>query len=245
MNIAEEFGKNLHRARKRAGISQEALAVLATLHRTEIGLLERGERLPRIDTAIKLAGALGLPLEKLVEGIEWRPGSTRPGPAVAPTSQLLQPLQSTNPEHTTHWEPSGSMPGPHLFDPQGHEVSRGPFRPGGRRPIVARLRRANGRAYGRPDTLDLRSFAHLKPRLSTGSAMHFVGFVDRGGMERNPSSEPFFTERTLADYLAVSDRTIRNWIRRGDLPSYKLGAARRIDPGDVEDFLARHRDEAA
>ena len=54
----------------------------------------------------------------------------------------------------------------------------------------------------------------------------------------------FFTERTLAAYLAVSDRTIRNWIRRGDLPSYKLGASRRIDPADVEDFLARHRDEA-
>ena len=55
----------------------------------------------------------------------------------------------------------------------------------------------------------------------------------------------FFTERTLAAYLAVSDRTIRNWIRRGELPSYKLGAARRIDPADVEDFLARRRDEAA
>jgi transcriptional regulator with XRE-family HTH domain len=79
MNVAEEFGKNLNRARKRAGISQEHLAVLATLHRTEIGLLERGERLPRIDTALKLAGALGLPLEKLVEGIEWRPGSTNVG----------------------------------------------------------------------------------------------------------------------------------------------------------------------
>ena len=55
----------------------------------------------------------------------------------------------------------------------------------------------------------------------------------------------FFTERTLAAYLAVSDRTIRNWIRRGELPSYKLGTSRRIDPAAVEDFLARHRDEAA
>jgi excisionase family DNA binding protein len=55
----------------------------------------------------------------------------------------------------------------------------------------------------------------------------------------------FFTERTLAAYLSVSDRRIRNWIRRGELPSYKLGASRRIDPADVEDFLARHRDAAA
>lgn len=65
------------------------------------------------------------------------------------------------------------------------------------------------------------------------------------GMERKAASPTFFTERTLADFLAVSDRTIRNWIRRGELPSYKLGAARRIDPADVEDFLRRHRDEAA
>jgi excisionase family DNA binding protein len=64
----------------------------------------------------------------------------------------------------------------------------------------------------------------------------------RGNTDHLPS---FFTERTLAAYLAVSDRTVRNWIRRGDLPSYKIGAARRIDPADVEDFLVRHRDEAA
>lgn len=76
--------------------------------------------------------------------------------------------------------------------------------------------------------------------------MHFGGFPDIGGMRENSAqTEHFFTERALAAYLAVSDRTIRNWIRRGELPSYKLGAARRIDPADVEDFLARHRDEAA
>jgi excisionase family DNA binding protein len=67
--------------------------------------------------------------------------------------------------------------------------------------------------------------------------------LDKGGMERNRPA--FFTERSLAAYLSVSDRTIRNWIRRGELPSYKLGAARRIDPADVDAFLSRHRDEAA
>jgi excisionase family DNA binding protein len=66
-----------------------------------------------------------------------------------------------------------------------------------------------------------------------------------GGMQRKRSSAFFFTERSLAAYLAVSDRTIRNWIRRGDLPSYKLGASRRIDPADVETFLARRRDGTA
>jgi excisionase family DNA binding protein len=52
----------------------------------------------------------------------------------------------------------------------------------------------------------------------------------------------FFTERSLAEHLAVSDRTIREWIRRGELPSYKLGGSRRIDPADVAIFLAARRE---
>lgn len=76
MDIAERFGANLRRARKQSGLSQEALAVRASLHRTEIGLLERGERLPRIDTATKLAGGLGVALSDLLVGIVWEPGET-------------------------------------------------------------------------------------------------------------------------------------------------------------------------
>jgi excisionase family DNA binding protein len=67
-------------------------------------------------------------------------------------------------------------------------------------------------------------------------------FRHQGGMERNAPPITFFTERTLAAYLAVSDRTIRNWIRRGELPSYKLGASRRIHPADVDTFLAQRRE---
>jgi excisionase family DNA binding protein len=63
-------------------------------------------------------------------------------------------------------------------------------------------------------------------------------------MKPKTAAPTFFTERTLAAYLAVSDRTIRNWIRRGELPSYKLGASRRIDPVDVRAFLSQRREEA-
>lgn len=70
-------------------------------------------------------------------------------------------------------------------------------------------------------------------------------FRHQGGMERNAPPITFFTERSLAAYLAVSDRTIRNWIRRGELPSYKLGASRRIDPADVNAFLSQRREEAS
>jgi transcriptional regulator with XRE-family HTH domain len=87
VDIATAFGRNLNRCRKRTGLSQEELAVRASLHRTEIGLLERGERLPRIDTAIKLAGALGVPPAELIEGIDWSPGSTSRGSFSLPGPQ--------------------------------------------------------------------------------------------------------------------------------------------------------------
>ena len=55
----------------------------------------------------------------------------------------------------------------------------------------------------------------------------------------------FFTERLLADYLSLSPRTVREMLQRGDLPSYKIGGSRRIDPVDVDRFLSRCRQEAA
>jgi hypothetical protein len=47
--------------------------------RTEIGLLERGGRLLRIDTLAKLAGALEVKSGALFEGITWSPGDFRRG----------------------------------------------------------------------------------------------------------------------------------------------------------------------
>lgn len=83
--VATQFGNNLRYCRRRAGISQEELGYRASLHRTEIGLLERGERVPRIDTAVKLAGALAIPPAELLTDIEWSPGSvTRGGFTLSP-----------------------------------------------------------------------------------------------------------------------------------------------------------------
>lgn len=52
---------------------------------------------------------------------------------------------------------------------------------------------------------------------------------------------PFFTTRSLAQRLALSERTVRDLIRRGDIPSYKVAGARRIDPQDVDLWLAERR----
>lgn len=49
------------------------LGLRADLHRTEISQLERGKRVARIDTLVKLAASLGVKPEVLLDGLEWRP----------------------------------------------------------------------------------------------------------------------------------------------------------------------------
>lgn len=71
--VAERFGRNLRRERRREGLSQEGLAKLAGLHRTEIGRLESGERVPKIDTLIRLADSAGTTITALLDGIYWLP----------------------------------------------------------------------------------------------------------------------------------------------------------------------------
>lgn len=96
MNIAAQIGENLARARKRAGLSQEGFGVMASL-RTEVSLLERGMRLPKIDTVIKLAGALEIPIEALIDGIGWSPGSTALGSSSLPARGAEEPTAPPSP----------------------------------------------------------------------------------------------------------------------------------------------------
>jgi DNA-binding XRE family transcriptional regulator len=71
--LAERFGLNLWRSRRRADLSQEDLGNLVGLTRQAIGQLELGRRLPRIDTIIKLAAGTSVSTCVLLEGMAWRP----------------------------------------------------------------------------------------------------------------------------------------------------------------------------
>jgi transcriptional regulator with XRE-family HTH domain len=68
--IRSQFAQNLRTHREKSGLSQEALAEACNLHRTEISLLERCKRSPRLETLVILARGLELssPAE-LLEGI--------------------------------------------------------------------------------------------------------------------------------------------------------------------------------
>jgi transcriptional regulator with XRE-family HTH domain len=78
-DLARHFGANLRRQRRRAGLSQEELALRAALHRTEIGNLENGLRIPRLDTILKAAGGIEADPCELLDGIAWRASGSRDG----------------------------------------------------------------------------------------------------------------------------------------------------------------------
>jgi transcriptional regulator with XRE-family HTH domain len=71
MSPRERFAANLAKARKRSGMTQQELADRCYVHRTEISLLERGSREPRLGTLMKLVGVLGVTTEVLCAGIAW------------------------------------------------------------------------------------------------------------------------------------------------------------------------------
>jgi transcriptional regulator with XRE-family HTH domain len=83
---AERLGRNVLKARRHAPLPQKETHAGGFLHPTEIGFVESGQRLPRVDTLIRLASALGVDAGKLLEGVEWIiPAPTRPGSfAVSP-----------------------------------------------------------------------------------------------------------------------------------------------------------------
>lgn len=79
--VAIAFGRRLLEVREKEGVSQDELADISSVHRTEISLLERGGREPRLGIIVKLATALNKKPSALVDGIldyeppsqeEWR-----------------------------------------------------------------------------------------------------------------------------------------------------------------------------
>jgi len=74
MDFSERFATNLVRLRQEAGLSRDGLALQSSIKAGLIDSFEAGRALPRIEEAIQLAGALGVPIDALSDGIEWRPG---------------------------------------------------------------------------------------------------------------------------------------------------------------------------
>jgi transcriptional regulator with XRE-family HTH domain len=70
VRATQRFAANLRAARRRRGLSQEALAGASDMHRTTISLHERALREPRLETIVRLARALEVPVAELVAGTD-------------------------------------------------------------------------------------------------------------------------------------------------------------------------------
>jgi transcriptional regulator with XRE-family HTH domain len=67
VDVRQRLARNLRKLRQAKGVSQEAFADEAGLHRTYISDLERGSRNPTITVVEKIARALGVPLGQLLD----------------------------------------------------------------------------------------------------------------------------------------------------------------------------------
>jgi transcriptional regulator with XRE-family HTH domain len=68
--LAKQLGSLIRGLRVKQGMSQEEFADRCSLHRTYIGSIERGEKTITIETAYKIAQALGMPLSQLFRRLE-------------------------------------------------------------------------------------------------------------------------------------------------------------------------------
>ena len=64
--ILIKFGQKVRAERQKQGLSQEGLAEKAGVHRTYIGMIERGEKNITLLNIEKIAKALGIPLDRLM-----------------------------------------------------------------------------------------------------------------------------------------------------------------------------------
>ena len=64
--ILAQFGERVRARRKVLGLSQEELAELAGVHRTYVGMIERGEKNITLRNIAKLAKALKTPIHDLL-----------------------------------------------------------------------------------------------------------------------------------------------------------------------------------
>ena len=64
------LGRRIKQLRNERSVSQEALADLAGVHRTYVGMIERGEKNITVLSAQKIASALGIHLSVLFRGCD-------------------------------------------------------------------------------------------------------------------------------------------------------------------------------
>jgi transcriptional regulator with XRE-family HTH domain len=69
--ILGTLGTRIRSERQRKKLSQERFASVCGLHRTEMGRLERGKTIPRLDTLLIVSEHLAVSLSELLQGLKY------------------------------------------------------------------------------------------------------------------------------------------------------------------------------
>ena len=77
---------------------------------------------------------------------------------------------------------------------------------------------------------------------SSDSGLEAAAFGHVRGRRQRGNQIKFFTIAEVAESLCVATRTVRRWIKAGDLIAHQIGGVVRIAESDLRAFLALHRE---
>lgn len=125
--IAWQLGGRIRTLRKNMGLKQAQFAQLVGMSRDAIGLMERGEKLPRLESICKIADKLNIPLSKILD-FDKTPRQEKKPPE--PLSSLNFYLQTKLPQeiqmvHDLAKNVLNKAPGIYLPGPRKHSGQTG------------------------------------------------------------------------------------------------------------------------
>lgn len=97
--IREKIGSRLKELRHAAGQTQEELAERADVHVTHVAKIEAGERSPSVEVLVRLAAGLGVPMARIVEGVDHTPAAPDPH-LVGDVVKLLKKMSAEQLQYT-------------------------------------------------------------------------------------------------------------------------------------------------
>ena len=83
--LQKQVGRRIRELREKKGLSQEALAGICNLHRTYVGLIERGERNLTLSTIAVVADGLGVAPAELLSAVDSKAATERVSKTKIPT----------------------------------------------------------------------------------------------------------------------------------------------------------------
>jgi excisionase family DNA binding protein len=143
-----------------------------------------------------------------------------------------------NLNYTTHWEPSGSVPGPHFLDQQDRQCESGRF-PGVLAADLARLRRATAACMdaGGSSTEGCGGKTEFRSSRCNRPYRWTVGAEEMRD-EDHIEIEQLLSPEDVARACGLSRRAIYRAIARGELRAVRLCHRLRVHPAELERWIA-------